>query len=138
MKKFVLTVVLIGIISSLIILELWSQHNKISRNSEYVESTLDTMLKQERIQFKLIDEFEWDRAIVYPPYTSKITIERDLDIKLGWLTWIKNSPEDENFQVLVFLYGDKLVACVSYPRIRIDFIGKTKKYYIPADSFQMQ
>ncbi|WP_051758178.1 hypothetical protein [Rossellomorea vietnamensis] len=95
------------------------------------ENTVDFMVKElqnKEIEIHSIADFKWDKAYLFPPYTSQESIEKKLKIEYEDSDNISNR---DDIYLLVFLHEGRVVQYTEINRQKADFTTDGKEYLTP-------
>ncbi|MCC5801249.1 hypothetical protein [Rossellomorea vietnamensis] len=95
------------------------------------ENTVDFMVKElqnKEIEIHSIADFKWDKAYLFPPYTSQESIEKKLKIEYEDSNNISNR---DDIYLLVFLHEGRVVQYTEINRQKADFTTDGKEYLTP-------
>ncbi|UTE76628.1 hypothetical protein [Rossellomorea sp. KS-H15a] len=95
------------------------------------ENTVDFMVKElqnKEIEIHSIADFKWDKAYLFPPYTSQESIEKKLKVEYEDSNNISNR---DDIYLLVFLHEGRVVQYTEINRQKADFTTDGKEYLTP-------
>lgn len=79
--------------------------------------------KEKEIDLAKVLPFEWDELFLYEPYTSRLTICKDLELKGAYcMLVVRSESEDDGEMFLVLRHKTKIVHTEMYGRFNGDFI----------------
>lgn len=110
-------------------------YSKIKVNNiyadEFSQHLIQVVLEQEEFDMTQVTKFDWDKMIVFGPYTSREEMEKQLGQE--WTTYsytdyyIKQKSSlgmyplsDDSLNKIVFIKGQKVVADVTFYRSQVD------------------
>lgn len=91
-----------------------------------VKENIQTIIKDEsknEIDVTAVTDFDWDKAYLFTPYTTREQIEETIDA-----TFWANTTIDTNDSIylLVYMYKDTVTQFIEIPRLGNDFKTETK------------
>lgn len=82
------------------------------------DKKIATFIVGDEIDFKVFVPNEWDRAVIFPPYTPKEKLKEVLGQNFKYPTTIET---DDSINLVVFLKEEKVVNYCEISRQQVDF-----------------
>jgi hypothetical protein len=104
------------------------QQNK--KLEESIHSVVENKSKNE-IDISSMAKFTWDKAFIFPPYTTQESIDEQLDVHFKDPS---NIDMGDDIYLLVFLNEGKVVQYANIKRQQSDFSVGEKKFLTPSSA----
>ncbi|WP_088068004.1 hypothetical protein [Gottfriedia luciferensis] len=107
--------------------------SKVQQNKKLEESIHSVVENKSKSEIDLLSlaKFTWDKAFVFPPYTTQESINKQLEVYFKDPSKI-NMRDD--LYLLVFLNEGKVVQYAEISRQQSDFSIEEKKYLTPTSA----
>ncbi|SFL90669.1 hypothetical protein SAMN04487943_10535 [Gracilibacillus orientalis] len=116
----------------LLLLLVWCSQRDVQQNTDLEESIYSVVgdKNKSEISIKTLTSFDWDKALLFTPYSTQENIEEQLgaDFKDP-----SNIDIRDDIYLLVFLNKDKVVQYVEIARQGADFSMGEKGYLTPSE-----
>lgn len=104
------------------------QQNK--KLEESIHTVVENKSKSE-IDIASLAKFTWDKAFIFPPYTTQESIDKQLDVHFKDPS---NIDKRDDIYLLVFLNKGKVVQYAEIKRQNSDFSVGEKKFLTPSSA----
>ncbi|MEH7331065.1 hypothetical protein V7161_00090 [Neobacillus drentensis] len=97
---------------------------------EFIYTVVEDKSKSE-IDITSLAKFTWDKAFIFPPYTTQVSIDEQLDVHFKDPS---NIDTRDDIYLLVFLNKGKVVQYEEIKRQKSDFSVGEKKFLTPSSA----